>query len=100
MQINVDELPNLDDLVRLIQTTENVNQQLLFENKYLKEETTRAKSNILKLIEENTLLHKELKNTTVLEILNEIENSMGNFLSENENIQTNFNTQVNVKNKK
>lgn len=100
MQINVDESPNLDDLVRLIQTTENVNQQLLFENKYLKEETTRAKSNILKLIEENTLLHKELKNTTVLEILNEIENSMGNFLSENENIQTNFNTQVNVKNKK
>ncbi len=100
MQINVDELPNLDDLVRLIQTTENVNQQLLFENKYLKEETTRAKSNILKLIEENTLLHKELKNTTVLEILNEIENSMGNLLYENENIQTNFNTQVNVKNKK
>ena len=100
MQINADESPNLDDLVRLIQTTENVNQQLLFENKYLKEETTRAKSNILKLIEENTLLHKELKNTTVLEILNEIENSMGNFLSENENIQTNFNTQVNVKNKK
>ncbi len=87
-------------MVRLIQTTENVNQQLLFENKYLKEETTRAKSNILKLIEENTLLHKELKNTTVLEILNEIENSMGNLLYENENIQTNFNTQVNVKNKK
>ena len=100
MQINVDESPNLDDLVRLIQTTENVNQQLLFENKYLKEETTRAKSNILKLIEENTLLHKELKNTTVLEILNEIENSMVNFLSENENIQTNSNTQVNAKNKK
>ena len=65
--------PDLDDLVRLIQTTENVNQQILFENKYLKEETSRAKAAILKLIEENTLLHKELKNITVLEILGEFQ---------------------------
>ena len=61
-KINVDNIPDLEDLVRLIQTIENVNQQILFENKYLTEETARAKATILKLIEENTLLHKELKN--------------------------------------
>lgn len=64
----------MDDLVRLIQTVESVNQQLLFENKYLKDEMTKSKANILKLIEENTYLHKELKNITVIEILNEFQN--------------------------
>lgn len=64
----------MDDLVRLIQTVENVNQQILFENKFLKEEMTKAKANVLKLIEDNTNLHKELKNVTVLEILAEFNN--------------------------
>jgi len=75
----------MDDLVRLIQTVENVNQQVLFENKFLKEEMTKAKANVLKLIEDNTNLHKELKNVTVLEILAEFNNM-------NQLNQTNFDT--------
>ena len=66
-------MPALDDMVRLVQTIENVNQQLLFENKFLKEEATRTKASVLKLIEENSNLHKELKNCTVLEILAELQ---------------------------
>ena len=64
----------MEDLVRLIQTVENVNQQIMFENKYLKEEMTKAKANILKLVEENTYLYKEQKNITVHEILAEFVN--------------------------
>jgi len=79
----------LEDLVRLIQTTENVNQQILFENKYLKEETARAKATILKLIEENTLLHKELKNITVLEILSEFQQQGIDALRSADNSQIN-----------
>lgn len=75
----------MDDLVRLIQTVENVNQQILFENKFLKEEMTKAKANVLKLIEDNTNLHKELKNVTVLEILAEFNNM-------NQGNQSNFDT--------
>jgi hypothetical protein len=61
-------------LIRLIQTVENVNQQLLFENKYLKDEMVKSKAGLLKLIDENANLHRELKNITVLEILNELQN--------------------------
>ncbi len=61
-------------MIRLIQTVENVNQQLLFENKYLKDEMTKSKAGLLKLIDENANLHRELKNITVLEILNELQN--------------------------
>ena len=64
----------MEDLVRLIQTVENVNQQILFENKYLKEEMTKSKAAILKLIEENSFLYKEQKNITVHEILAEFHN--------------------------
>lgn len=60
-------------MVRLIQSVESVNQQLLIENKYLKDETKFLKTNALNLVNENTALHKELKNATVLEILNEIQ---------------------------
>ena len=82
--------------MRLIQTTENVNQQLLFENKYLKDEAAKAKASVLKLIEENTLLHKELKNITVLEILNEFQNNnIGDVTRSDDNNQT-----ENSKNKK
>ena len=63
----------MEDLIQLIQTIENVNQQLLFENKYLKDEMTQTKASVLKLIEENTALHRELKSTTVIEILNELQ---------------------------
>ena len=96
-KINVDNIPDLEDLVRLIQTIENVNQQILFENKYLKEETARAKATILKLIEENTLLHKELKNITVLEILSEFQQLGIDALRSADNSQIN-NEQI--KNKK
>lgn len=68
-------LPSLDDLVRLIQSIENVNQQLLFENKYLKEETTKTKADVLKLIEENCAVYKELKSCTVLDILSDFQES-------------------------
>ncbi len=61
-------------MIRLIQTVENVNQQLLFENKYLKDEMVKSKAGLLKLIDENANLHRELKNITVLEILNELQN--------------------------
>lgn len=43
------------------------------ENSYLKKENSTFKAHILKLIEENTHLHNELKNTTVHEILAEFE---------------------------
>ncbi|RNA06143.1 hypothetical protein BpHYR1_052677, partial [Brachionus plicatilis] len=69
---NFKEAPQVDDLVRLIQSVESVNQQLLIENKYLKDETKNLKANVLNLVNENSNLHKELKNVTVLEILNEI----------------------------
>lgn len=82
-------------MVRLIQTTENVNQQLLFENKYLKDEAAKAKANVLRLIEENTLLHRELKTTTVLEILNECQNNIGDLSKSYDN-----NLIENTKNKK
>lgn len=59
-------------MVRLIQSVESVNQQLLIENKYLKDETKSLKASLLNLVNENNSLHKELKNVTVLEILNEI----------------------------
>ena len=57
----------------------------------MKEETSRAKANVLKLIEENTLLHKELKNITVLEILSEFQNQNGDVSKSDlqDNYQTN-----------
>ena len=64
----------MEDLVRLIQTVENVNQQILFENKYLTEEMIKSKAAILKLVEENAFLYKEQKNITVHEILAEFNN--------------------------
>ncbi len=97
LKINVDKIPDLNDLVRLLQTTENVNQQILFENKYLKEETARAKATILKLIEENTLLHRELKNITVLEILGEFQQQTINSPRSEDNNQI---SNEKIKNKK
>lgn len=84
-------MPALDDLVRLIQTTENVNQQLLFENKFLADEKNEMRSQNLKLIQENGMLHKELKNCTVMEILNEINNIGGESMlgtGKNKNLET------------
>lgn len=51
-----------------------MNQQLVNENRFLKDEINNAKANALKLIEENTNLHNELKNVTIHEILNELHN--------------------------
>jgi phage shock protein A len=58
----------------VIQSVENVNHQLLVENVFLRDEMGKAKGTIMKLIEESSALHTELKNTTVLEILNEFQN--------------------------
>ena len=69
----LDDAPRIDDLVQLIRAVENVNQHVVFENKYLKEEAAAVKVHVLKLIEENTRLHKELKGVTVLEMLAELE---------------------------
>lgn len=80
-----DGIPALDDLVRLIQTIENVNQQLLFENKYLKDEATKTKTDVLRVIEENVCLHRELKNCTVQEILMELQNSPDTLAATTEN---------------
>jgi hypothetical protein len=71
--------------VRLIQTIENVNQQLLFENKFLKDEATKTKTDVLRVIEENVVLHKELKNCTVLEILTELQASPDTLVATTEN---------------
>ena len=84
--------PNQDDLIRLIQTVENVNQQLLFENKFLKEEITNSKANMLNLINENTSLHRELKNVTVLEILNEVNQPPQTFQAGDQNLETKLRT--------
>ncbi|CAF0876579.1 unnamed protein product [Brachionus calyciflorus] len=84
---NFKETPQIDDLIRLIQSTESVNQQLLIENKFLKDETQLLKTNILNLVNENSLLHKELKNATVLEILNEVQTNP-NFTQNQNNSQT------------
>ena len=35
---------------------------------------TNCKSNVVKLVQENTQLHNELKNVTIHEILNEFQN--------------------------
>jgi regulator of replication initiation timing len=51
-----------------------MNQQLINENRFLKEEISNFKGNALKLIEENTNLNNELKNVTIHEILNELHN--------------------------
>jgi hypothetical protein len=69
----LDDAPRIDDLVQLIQAVENVNQHVVFENKYLKEEAAAVKAHVLKLIDENGKLHNELKSITVLEILTELE---------------------------
>lgn len=74
-------------MVRLIQSVESVNQQLLIENKYLKDETKALKANVLSLVSENNNLHKELKNVTVLEILNEV-HSNPNFSQNQGNAQS------------
>ncbi len=75
-----DGIPALDDLVRLIQTVEHVNQQLLFENKFLADEKNNMKAQNLRLIQENGNLHKELKNCTVQEILADIQAGNGSML--------------------
>ena len=66
-------MPQLDDLVNLIQSVENVNQQLLHQNTFLKEEMSKTKSSILLLIEENSKLHNELKNVTISDIIAEFQ---------------------------
>lgn len=50
-----------------------MNQQLLNENKFLRENTNQLRASVFKLVEENGLLHKELKKITVHEILAEFE---------------------------
>ena len=71
--------------MRLIQTIENVNQQLLFENKFLKDEATKTKTDVLRVSEENVVLNKELKNCTVLEILTELQASPDTLVATTEN---------------
>jgi regulator of replication initiation timing len=71
----LNDTPHLEDLINLIKAVENVNQQLLAENNILRSQCDNLKANVFKLIEENTQLHKELKNTTIVEILNEFENN-------------------------
>lgn len=65
------DAPNLEDLINIIKAVENVNQQLLIENKFLRDQLDQTKAGLFKLIEENSALHKELKNITVHDILNE-----------------------------
>ncbi len=95
-------------MVHLIKTVENVNQQLLIENTFLKDEMSKSKTSILTLIEENSRLHTELKNATVTDILaefnqdNDFNNQIENNISVNPNSQ-NTATQVQssqLKNKK
>lgn len=50
-----------------------MNQQLLIENKFLRENCDQQRASLYKLIEKNGALHKELKNITVHEILTEFE---------------------------
>jgi hypothetical protein len=85
-----------------------VNQQLLIENTFLKDEMSKSKTSILTLIEENSRLHTELKNATVTDILaefnqdNDFNNQIENNISVNPNSQ-NTATQVQssqLKNKK
>ena len=76
--------PKLEELVGLIQAQENVNYQLNYENKYLKDELGAAKVNLIKLIDENTNLHQELKNVTVNEILNELPHLKSSVNEEND----------------
>ena len=76
--------PKLEELVGLIQAQENVNYQLNYENKYLKDELGAAKVNLIKLIDENTTIHQELKNVTVNEILNELPNLKSSVNDEND----------------
>ena len=74
---------------------ENVNHHLLAENTFLKEEAVKSKSNILKLIEENSALHTELKNATVIDILNEFENNNSNHSNANFNSNQQYTTGAN-----
>jgi hypothetical protein len=70
----------------LIKSVENVNHQLLVENVFLRNEMGNAKANILKLVEENTALHNELKSTTVVEILNEFHNQADLLANQNQKL--------------
>lgn len=63
----------MDDLINLIKAIENVNQQLLNENKFLRDSIVQLRASMFKLIEENGALHNELKKTTVHEIVAEFE---------------------------
>ena len=74
MKYDAENNPKLEELVGLIQSLENVNYHINAENKYLKDELGSSKVNLIKLIDENTNLHQELKNVTVNEILNELSN--------------------------
>ena len=60
-------------MINLVKAVENVNQQLLIENKFLRDNSDQQKTSLFKLIEENGILQKELKNITVHEILAEFE---------------------------
>lgn len=75
MFFKFDEAPHLDDLINLVKGVENVNQQLLIENRFLREQCEQQRATLFKLIEENGILHKELKNTTVHEILAEFQSN-------------------------
>jgi hypothetical protein len=44
----------------------------------------KAKTTIMKLIEENSALHSELKSTTVIEILNEFQNQADLMANQNQ----------------
>jgi hypothetical protein len=73
--LKFEEAPHLEDLINLVKAIENVNEQLLIENKFLREQSDQQKAAVFKLIEENNALHNELKNVTVHDILAEFQNN-------------------------
>lgn len=84
-------------MVGFIQAQENLNNQLAYENNYLKDEMSQLKVNLLKLIDENTNLHGELKSVTVSEILNELPNliNKSNATTKMTRVNTNLNAYQN-----
>ncbi len=71
-------MPQIEDLVNLIKAIENVNGQLLIENKFLRDQCEQHKTSVFRLIEENGALSKELKSITVHDILAEFEKEAHN----------------------
>jgi hypothetical protein len=75
----------MNDLVNLIQSIENVNHELMYENTFIRDEMSNCKDNILKLIEENSKLHKELKGVTIHDIITELKQNQNSKNSSSNN---------------